>query len=91
MRVRTLKAMNNLNLMLMIHMGHLGMLIEDMNKKLLTTKIILRSKSIRNKVLIWFNQIARGIKEMLLYSHTGVKEWQNIETRNKYKQLELKL
>ena len=32
MRVRTLKAMNNLNLMLMMHMGHLGMLIEDMDK-----------------------------------------------------------
>ena len=49
MRVRTLKAMNNLNLMLMIHMGHLSMLIEDMDKKLLTIKIIESSKSIRNK------------------------------------------
>ena len=91
MRVRTLKSMNNLNLMLMIHMGHLAMLIEDMNKKLLTTKIIIRSKSIRNKVLIWFNQISRGIKEILSYAHTGIKEWQNIEIRSKYKQLQLKL
>ena len=40
MRVRTLKAMNNLNLMLMIHMGHISMLIEDIDKKLLTIKII---------------------------------------------------
>lgn len=32
MRVRTLKAMNNLNLMLIIHMGQIGMLIEDMDK-----------------------------------------------------------
>ncbi len=38
MRVRSLKAMNCLNLMLMIHMGHLSMLIEDMDKKLLTIK-----------------------------------------------------
>ena len=32
--------MNCLILMLMIHMGHLGMLIEDMDKKILTIKII---------------------------------------------------
>lgn len=32
MRIRTLKVMNNLNLMLMIHMGQIGMLIEDMDK-----------------------------------------------------------
>ena len=62
-----------------------------MNKKLLITKTIIRIKSIRNKVLIWFNQIARGIKEILSYAHTRIKEWQNIETRNKYTQLELKL
>ena len=56
MRVRSLKAMNCLNLMLMIHMGHLSMLIEDMDKKLLTIKIINRSKSLKNKVLVWFYQ-----------------------------------
>lgn len=91
MRVRTLKAMNNLNLMLMIHMGHLGMLIEDMNKKLLTIKILEKSKSIRNKVLVWFNQISRGISEILKYAHVGIKEYQKIEKREKYKQLELRL
>ena len=48
----------------MIHMGHLGMLIEDMDKKLLTIKIINRSKPLRNKVLVWFYQMARGIKEI---------------------------
>ena len=64
MRVRTLKAMNNLNLMLMMHMGHIGMLIEDMDKKLLTIKILERSKSLRNKVCVWFSQISRGISEI---------------------------
>ena len=73
MRVRTLKAMNNLNLMLMIHMGHLGMLIEDMDKKLLTIKILERSKSLRNKVCVWFSQISRGISEILKYAYTGIK------------------
>lgn len=91
MRVRTLKAMNNLNLMLMIHMGHLGMLIEDIDKKLLTIKILERSKSIRKKVIVWLNQISRGISEILKYAQKGIREYQKIEKREKYKQLELKL
>ena len=91
MKVRTLKAMNNLNLMLMIHMGHLGMLIEDVDKKLLTIKILERSKSIRKKVIVWFNQISRGISEILKYAQKGIREYQKIEKREKYKQLKLKL
>lgn len=91
MRVRTLKAMNNLNLMLMMHMGHLGMLIEDMDKKLLTIKILERSKALKKKVIVWFNQIARGINEILKYAHTGIKDWEKIEKRPSYKQLQLKL
>jgi len=91
MRVRTLKAMNNLNLMLMIQMGHIGMLIEDMNRKLLSIKIIERSKSLRRKVLIWFNQMAKGISEILSSAKTGIKEYQRIEKREKYKQLQLNL
>lgn len=91
MRIRTLKAMNNLDLMLMVHMGHMGMLIEDMNKKLLTIKILERSKSIRNKVLVWFNQISRGMSEILKYAHTGIKKYPKIEKRERYRQLELKI
>ena len=91
MRVRTLKAMNNLNLMLMIHMGHLGMLIEDMNKKLLTIKILERSKSLKRKVFVWLSQISKGISEILKYAHAGIKKYQKIEKRKKYKQLQLKL
>lgn len=91
MRVRTLKAMNNLNLFLTIHMGYLALLAEKMDTKLLVMKIIESSKSLRRKVCIWFNQIARGIYEILKKAHTGVKEYQSIEKRLKYKQIQLKL
>ena len=74
-----LKAINNLNLMLMIHMGHLGMLIEDMNKKLLTIKIIESSKSLKNKMLVWFYQVTRGIKEILKYVKEGIKTFERIK------------
>lgn len=32
-----------------------------------------------------------GIKEILRYARTGIREWKNIETRERYKQLELKI
>lgn len=91
MRVRTLKAMNNINTLLTIYLGYVGMLVEKIDKKLLTIKIIEASKSLRNKVVVWLSQMARGIKEILSYSHTGIREWQHIERRDKVKQLELKL
>lgn len=91
MRIRTLKGMNTLNLLLTIHLGHIGKLVEKIDKKLLTIKIIERSKSLRNKILVWISQMARGISEILKYAKVGIKDWQKIETRGKYKQLELKL
>ena len=75
MRVRTLKSMNNLNLLLTIHLGHIGKLVEFMDKKLLTIKIILRSKSLRNNILVWISQIARGIGKILSFAHTGIKDY----------------
>lgn len=91
MRVRTLKSMNNLNMFLTIHLGYVAMLVDKIDKKLLVIKIIEASKSLRNKIIVWLSQMARGIKEILKYCHTGIKKWQKIEEREKYKQLELKL
>lgn len=90
-RVRTLKSMNNLNMLLTVYLGYVSMLSEKIDKKLLTIKIIESSKSLRKKVVVWLSQMARGIKEILTYCHTGIKEWQVIEKRNKLKQIQLKL
>lgn len=67
------------------------MLSDKIDKKLLTIKIIKRSQSLRNKVVVWLSQMARGIKEILSYCHTGIKGWQKIEEREKIKQLQLVL
>ena len=64
-------------------MGHLSMLIEDMDKKLLTIKIINRSKSLKNKVLVWFYQVARGIREILSYAKKGIKELEKDREKRK--------
>lgn len=64
---------------------------EKINKKLLVIKIIEASKSLKSNLLVWYGQISSGIREILKYAHTGIKEWQNIEEREKYKQLKLLL
>ena len=91
MRVRTLESMNNLNMMLTIHLGYIAILADKIDKNLLTIKIIYASESLKQKAIVWLSQIARGIKNILKYAHKGMKEWQEIETRNKYLQLNLKL
>ena len=91
MRVRTLESMNNLNMMLTIHLGHIAILADNIDKKLLTIKIIYASKSLKEKSIVWLSQIAKGIKEILIHAHNGIREWKNIEKKGKYKQLSLKL
>lgn len=91
MRVRTLKSMNNLNMMLTIHLGHIAILADKMDRNLLTIKIIYASKSLKNKAIVWLSQIARGIKSILSYAHKGIKKWEEIEKKKEYQQLSLKL
>ena len=91
MRVRTLESMNNLNMMLTIHLGHIAMLADKIDNKLLIIKIIYASKSLKQKSIVWLSQIAKGIKNILGYAHSGIKEWQDIKIRSKCKQLSLKL
>ena len=90
-RIRGLKGINVLNKILTCVMLHNGILAEKINKKLLVIKIIEASKSLKNNLLVWYGQISSGIKEILKYAHTGIKGWQNIEEREKYKQLKLLL
>lgn len=88
-RLRTLKGMNNLNILLTIHLGHMNKLAEKVNRKLLSIKIIEASKSIKGKVVVWMSQFARGIKAILSYAHTGIKKWEKIKVREKERQLYL--
>lgn len=90
MRVRTLKSMNNLNMFLTIHLGHIAIFAEKINKNLLCIKILYASKSLKKKAIVWLSQIARGIKNILKYAHTGIREWQNIE-KSEFVQLALRL
>lgn len=75
MRVRTLKSMNNLNFIFMLLLGLVGKLIEEMNKLMLSRKIVESSKSLRTNLVVYIGMFARGIKEILSYAQTGIANW----------------
>lgn len=89
-RVRDLKAINNLNQLLTYTLGFIGMLAEKVGRNNLSNKMIKNSNSIRDKVLFYCYQIAKGISKTLAYARTGIEEWQNIRHNQQYRQLELK-
>ena len=72
-RLRTLKSINNSNLLLTIFMGYIGIKAENINNKLLSVKIIYASELLKNKVCVWISQIARGIGKILELAHTRIK------------------
>ena len=83
-RVRTLKAINNLNRMLTYTIGLIGILSEKINKRDFVNKIIKESKSLKDKVYLRFYQLARGIYNILRMAKTGIRDWEKIRKTNKY-------
>lgn len=85
--VRTINSMNNLNLFLTISMLHLSILIEKMDTNFHSNIILERAKTLKGKTLVYLSVMATGITEILKNARSGIREWQNIETRDKYKQM----
>ncbi len=83
-RVRTIKSINNLNKLLTYTIGLIAILSEQKGRRNFIDKIIEESKSLRNKVYLWFYQIARGIYNILAKVRTGIREWQEIRKIPKY-------
>ena len=83
-RVRSLKAINNLNKMLTYAIGLVGLLSTKMKKKEFVQKIIKESKSIKEKVYMWYYQISRGIYNILKMTKTGIRDWQEIRKQKEY-------
>ena len=72
MRVRSLKGMNNLNFIFMMLLGLITKLIEEMDKRLLSIKIVEKSQSLREDLVVFIGMFSKGIKEILSYAYTGV-------------------
>lgn len=89
--VRSINSMNNLNKLLTYCMFYLTTIIEKLDTSFYSNIVLERAKSLKEKFIVYLSIMSRGIKEILKYARTGIKEWQNIETREKVKQLQLKL
>ena len=78
-RVRSLKSINNLNLLLTYTIGFISLMCEKLGKNMFAQEIIKESHSLKDKVYLWFYQMARGIYNILKNAKIGIKEWQNIQ------------
>lgn len=78
-RVRSLKSINNLNLLLTYTIGFIALMCEKLGKNMFAQEIIKESNSLKDKVYLWFYQMARGIYNILKNAKIGIKEWQNIQ------------
>lgn len=78
-----------INSLLMMHIGHLTLLTESINKKLLVIKIVERSRSLKSKNYFWLYQIKDGIDEILKFGHRGIEDYLQIRRHQPYKQLKL--
>ena len=83
-RVRSLKSINNLNKMLTYVIGLVGLLSDKINKREFVNRIIKESNSLREKVYLWFYQLARGIYNILKMAKTGIRDWQKIRKTKQY-------
>lgn len=89
--LRTLESMNNLNMFLTIVLTFVSILVEKLNRNFFSNLILERANSLKEKAIIYMGMMVSGIKEILRYARTGIKEWQHIESRCKYKQIQLEI
>ncbi len=87
--IRSLKGINNLNMFLTIVMLYCNEYIEKIETNFLSNIILERALQIKEKCIVYFGQISQGILEILKFSKNGIRNFQNIKHKEKYKQLEL--
>lgn len=75
---------NNLNKMLTYAIGLVAILSKKTGKRKFVNIIIKESKSLKNKVYLWFYQLARGIYNILSKIRCEIREWENIRKTKEY-------
>ena len=70
--------------MLTYTIGLIALLSEKIGKREFANKIIKESKSIKDKVFLWFYQLARGIYNILSMARTGIRDWEKIRKTKQY-------
>ncbi len=70
--------------MLTYTIGLIALLSEKIGKRDFVNKIIKESKSLKDKVYLWFYQLARGIYNILSMVRTGIRDWKSIRKIKQY-------
>ena len=68
-------------------MTNLAILIEKTEENFLSNLILEHSKSLKEKALVYFGMMSKGLYEILKNAKDGIRRWQKIETREKVRQL----
>lgn len=82
MRVRSLQSLNNLNTIFMMFLGLLAKFADTINTRLLSIKIVERSQSLKENLVVLLGMMAKGIKDILSYAHTGIQKYKSRLYRN---------
>jgi hypothetical protein len=86
-RVRSLTSMNNLNAMLTYALGFMAIFTEKHNQTQMFNNVICNANPLREKVLFYGYQIAKGLAGILAFARTGIAEWRCIRHVKKTEQL----
>ena len=73
-RIRNLESINNLNSILSYLLCFLGKMTEKKDTKVLTQRLLKASNPLKENVLFYYYQLAKGIKITLAYARTGIFE-----------------
>ena len=90
-RVRSLKAINSLNLLLTFSISFLNRVMGKKIGHRLKEAVYEKAKSVREKVLFHYYRIAKGLAAILAGARTGIKDWYKPRPRVKSPQISFKL
>lgn len=74
-RVRSLKAINNLNRLLTYAIGLIGIMAETKDESRFVNRIMASSRAIRKHIWFYYYRIADGLYNTLNHARTGIKKW----------------
>jgi hypothetical protein len=90
-RVRSLKAINNLNTLVTYAISFMARVIGKGPYSKFRALVYKRAKSLPKKVLFYYYRAAKGLASILAHAKAGIKDWYKPKPRVKNPQLRLKL
>jgi len=91
LRVRSLKAINALNMLLTFSVSFLNRIMGKKTDHRLKKAVYGKARPVREKVLFHYYRVAKGLAAILSGARTGIKDWYRPRPRVKSPQLSFKL